>query len=79
VVADDPDKEMEFKAFHARILREEVLHSPSEPLPIVREVTAEEVREVYMQVKADIDMIVKTEMARMRGNADLAVFLVEKD
>jgi len=38
VVADDPGKEMEFNVFHAKILREEVVNSPSRPLPIVREV-----------------------------------------
>jgi len=79
VVADDPGKEMEFKAFHAKILREEVLHSPSQPLPIVREVTAEEVRKVYMQVKADIKMIVEKEMTRMQGDPDLMVFRVERN
>lgn len=78
VVADDPGKEMEFKTFHARILREEVVNSPSQPLPIVREVTAEEVREVYMQVKADIKMIVQQETTRMNGNADLLGFKVER-
>jgi len=78
VVADDPGKEMEFKAFHAKILREEVAPAPSQPLPIVREVTQEEVREVYMQVKADIRMIVEKEMTRMQGDPDLMMFRVER-
>jgi len=78
VVADDPGKEMEYKTFHARILREEVAPAPSQPLPVVREVTQEEVKEVYMQVKADIRMIVEKEMARMQGDPDLMVFKVER-
>jgi len=79
VVADDPGKEMEFKAFHARILRDEMVNSPSHALPIVREVTQEAVREVYMQVKAEVKMIVEKGMARLKGNPDLEVFLVERD
>ncbi|HVU56051.1 MAG TPA: YWFCY domain-containing protein [Puia sp.] len=78
VVADDPGQEMEYKAFHARILRGESIDLPSEPLPRVREVTEEEVRAVYMQVKVDIKMIVGKEMARMQGDPDLLVFKVER-
>ena len=78
VVADDPGKEMEYKTFHAKILREEVAPAPSQPLPVVREVTQEEVREVYMQVKADIKMIVEKEMTRMQGDPDLMMFRVER-
>ncbi len=55
VVADDPGKEMEFKVFHAKILRE-----------------------VYMQVKADIKMIVQKEMGRMQRDPDLMLFRVER-
>jgi hypothetical protein len=78
VVADDPGQEMEFKAFHAKILRGEEVDLPHEPLPKVREVTEEEVRAVYMQVKEDVKMIVGKEMARMQGDPDLWVFRVER-
>jgi hypothetical protein len=79
VVADDPGQEVRYKGFHAKILREEVAGELLEPLPVVREVTEEEVRAVYMQVKEEVKMIVQMEMGRMAADPELMMYRVERD
>ena len=57
VLADDPGKRVELKAFHATIVKEpaqEVL----EELPIVREVTTAELQECFLRVKKEVAELV---------------------
>jgi hypothetical protein len=62
MVADDPDQKIQLKIFHNEILndhegirREEVAY---EPIPMVRNVTHEEILENYLQIKREIEYVV---------------------
>jgi hypothetical protein len=71
VVADDPDKEIELKAFHARLVAEERVADGSE-LPVVRKVGKEEVMENFDKVRADILRLVGDVVGRvMEANSRL--------
>ncbi len=78
VVADDPGQTVEYKTFHARLVREGVKLSAGEPLPVVRAISEEMVMQGFHQVKWDIEYMVKSELARMAGDEDLRLLLVSK-
>jgi hypothetical protein len=75
VVADDPDKPLELKAFHAKLMRE-AISSKNEPLPLVRDISAEEIMQLFQEVKTDIEILVRDEMARMVTDNHLRGLLV---
>jgi hypothetical protein len=75
VVADDPDKPMELKAFHAKLVRE-ATSTKNEPLPIVRDISAEEILQLFQQVKRDIEVLVGDEIRRMVMDDHLRVLMV---
>jgi hypothetical protein len=76
VVADDPDKYLELKAFHAKLVRKEARTMKNDPLPIVREVSTEEILELFQQVKGDITQLVSDEIQRMMIDDDLRTLMV---
>ncbi|MES1250205.1 MAG: TraM recognition domain-containing protein [Chitinophaga rupis] len=64
IVADDPGKEMELKAFHARLVRDpKDMASSLPPLPIVREINEATIRENFARVRQDILTLVETEIS----------------
>jgi hypothetical protein len=74
IVADKPDQRIELKAFSATLpvdfeaLTEERKRYPD--LPVVRNVTREQILESYRQVKRDVEMIILSETARIRNSPD---------
>lgn len=69
IVADNPDCKIDYKMFHSEIqndhdaIREE--ENNYKPIPVISNVTAEDVRENYEQIKADVQHIVKTELIKI--------------
>jgi hypothetical protein len=66
IVADDPGNEMEFKAFHAKLIRKE---EPAPPagmqLPELNAIDDETVRINFQQVKQDIRRLMEMELSRI--------------
>jgi type IV secretory pathway TraG/TraD family ATPase VirD4 len=67
IVADDPGKEMEFKAFHAKVVKEKSSLLMKE-LPVVRQVDAAEIKKNFQRVKWEVQELVLSEMARINGD-----------
>ena len=67
ILADEPGKEMPLKAFHAKVVKEAFTGELVE-LPVVREVSKEEVEEQFRRVKRDVVELVENEHRRMLGN-----------
>jgi len=66
VLADDPDQQMELKFFHGHLVREETRGGQKEELPVVRNVTDEEVKKNLWRVRNDIVGMVAEELGRRR-------------
>jgi hypothetical protein len=79
IVADDPDKRLLLKAFHARIEREESRFEEREMLPVVREVTQADVQEAFLKVKRDIKELDASETRRIVDDPTLVGLVVKKD
>lgn len=77
ILADDPDKEMELKAFHGKIVKESVATTPVE-LPIVHEVSSTEVEENYRRIKREVAELVEREMARIMRDPVLREMIVNR-
>lgn len=81
VVADDPDVELELKAFHAKVRREEGEVLGNEPLPVVfspdGEALSAVIQRVFEQVKWDIKKLVDNEMTRMAADDHLKGLIVK--
>ncbi|HEX5171933.1 MAG TPA: conjugal transfer protein MobC [Cyclobacteriaceae bacterium] len=62
MVADDPDQKIQLKIFHNEILNDhEAIRREEEayrPIPVVRNVTQQEIMENYLQIKREIEYIV---------------------
>jgi type IV secretory pathway TraG/TraD family ATPase VirD4 len=63
ILADDPERKMELKAFHAKVVKEP-LKSRFEELPLVRKVNATIVEENFQRVRRDVIELVDKEMRR---------------
>jgi len=70
ILADDPGREMELKAFHARVVKEDPGILRGE-LPVVREVSAAEVEANFQRVKREVRELVDTEKDRIARDPDL--------
>lgn len=76
-VADDPDNELELKAFHSRLRRQPEDGAPVKTkLPVVHQLTDQAVTEVFLQVKQDIRDIAGEVLSRMMQDSRLAGLLV---
>ena len=64
ILADDPGRAMELKAFHAKVVKEDAGVSPGE-LPVVREIGAGEIEENFRRVKKEVEELVECEMNRI--------------
>jgi len=67
ILADDPDQEMELKAFHAKIVKDPVKVDVRE-LPVVRELGPDEVEENFRRVKREVAELVDGEMGRIMSD-----------
>ncbi len=72
MVADDPDNKIELKVFHSEIQNEhaEINRQMSgyKMLPVIRNVTQEEVHANYNQIKEDIEDLISTEIAELKSS-----------
>lgn len=66
MVADDPLQKIELKLFHAEILNDHAALQKEEeafkPIPTVRQVSADEIRDNYLAIKEDIKIIIASRL-----------------
>ena len=67
ILADEPGKETLLKAFHGKVVKE-VYEGKLVELPVVREVSKEEVEEQFRRVKREVVELAENEHRRMLGN-----------
>lgn len=69
MVADNPDCKIALKVFHAQVVNDhdaiKVEKSGFKPIPEVRSVSAEDVRENYLRVKLDVQQLIDTEVEKI--------------
>jgi YWFCY protein/TraM recognition site of TraD and TraG len=82
VIADNPDQQIELKAFHGKVINDlAALKKEKEnfkPLPIIKKVDAGIVHQNFLQVKQDIENLRISEMDRIMNDPALAAFIVSK-
>lgn len=78
VVADDPDKKIELKGFHATFLKHVAPFPGDAPLPLVRMVDKAAVDENYRVIGQQVIGLVKEEMKRILGDPGLRKFVVKR-
>ncbi len=82
MVADDPDQEIELKAFHAKIFNDHKKLSDEQesykPLPILRKVDKTEVFKVYDQIKEDVQNLVLAVMQQIINDPSLHHLVAKK-
>jgi hypothetical protein len=80
IVADDPGEKLALKAFHATIVKEkeDMIGEPLADLPMVKEVSEEEVQDSFMRVKREVETLVEEEMERILGDPGLRRRVVKK-
>lgn len=83
MVADDPGNKIELKAFNNEIkndhaaLKAEMDHY--KPLPTIKNVSAAQVQQNYLQVRQDVENIVNAEMENMLNDPSLTGFIIRKN
>jgi hypothetical protein len=81
MVADSPDQPIELKAFCSKIvidhkkLKEE--KSQYKELPKVKDVTEKMLLDNFLQVKKDVELMIRSELERMRNSPELENLLIE--
>lgn len=81
-VADDPMQKIDRKTFHCQILNdyEAIKKEETEyqPLPVIRHVTNDMVREIHYGIKRDIKNLIDTEMAKIENHPDYQKLMNKK-
>jgi len=71
MVADDPDNKIDLKIFHNEIQNDHAALKKEEdnykPIPVVKQVSSEEIQETYARVKEDINNLLFTELAMIKA------------
>ncbi|UKT65046.1 conjugal transfer protein MobC [Pedobacter mucosus] len=74
LVADNPEEQIKLKMFHAEIQNDHARMAQEErrfrPIPLVKNVSTEEVRQNYEQIKSQIAGLLESEAAAMGENPD---------
>lgn len=82
VVSDNPDQEIKLKRFHSCILnnhKEIARHDRQAiPIPKIREVDDQTVKECYNRVKSEIQNLVDSELDRMLDSPGLTALIIQK-
>ncbi|WP_029274570.1 conjugal transfer protein MobC [Pedobacter borealis] len=82
-VADNPTEKIELKNFHCEIINDHDAIAAEEaayvPIPKVRNVSAQEIDDNYIQIKEEVAVIIETEMDRIYATPELAHLLVSRD
>lgn len=79
LVADNPDQQIELKAFHCEIQNDHAAIKAEEesykPIPKNQEVTPLEIQNNYIQIKNDVVDIIESEIERIKADPELAHLL----
>ncbi|MCF0065816.1 hypothetical protein MUK70_03350 [Dyadobacter chenwenxiniae] len=82
LVADNPDQQIDLKAFHNRILNNhQALAAESagyKPIPVIRQINGQIIKKVFEQIKDDVREIIETEIAKINLDPALKHLLVSK-
>lgn len=82
IMADTPEKPIELKAFHGKIVQDNAalsrIQSQYKELPLIRKVSDPDVFNNYLQIKKDITDLVESEISRMMGTPGLSDMVVVK-
>jgi YWFCY protein/TraM recognition site of TraD and TraG len=78
MVADDPEKRITLKGFHARIVKEEVGRQGWVDLPVVREVDSVLLQENFSRIQKEVATLVREEMKRIVGDPGLKGWVVKR-
>ena len=81
-VADDPTAKIKLKAFHAEILNDHSVLAEEEKnyqeLPLIRNVSQEEIMENYYSIKKDVKSIIESEIEKINSHPDMKKHLIEQ-
>ncbi|WP_192347917.1 conjugal transfer protein MobC [Algoriphagus sp. Y33] len=82
MVADNPDCKIDLKAFHCEIINDhEALKSEQDryqSIPVIRKIDQSMVNRNYMQVRQDIQEILRSEYERMADDPELKYLILKK-
>jgi hypothetical protein len=71
MVADNPDEKIELKVFHSEIQNDHATIKAEEeqykPVPEIDSVTALDIQENYLMIKADIESLISKEISRLKA------------
>jgi TusA-related sulfurtransferase len=80
MVADNPDQEIDLKAFCAKITNDHAALKKEEDgyrdLPVVKVISEEELLNNYIQVRRDVTAIIRSEVDRITDSPDLAHLMI---
>lgn len=83
MVADDPDRKIEVKVFHAAILNDhdalQIEQDHYKPVPVVREVNSTMIQQNYLQIRQEVEDLVNAEMERIMGDPGISKTIVRKN
>lgn len=81
-VADDPTAKIKLKAFHAEILNDHSALAEEEKnyleLPLIRNISQEEIMENYYSIKKDVKAIIESEIEKINSHPDMKKNLIEQ-
>jgi len=70
MAADNPDEKIELKVFHSEIQNDHAAIKAEEdeyqPVPVIDQVTADDIQENYLMIKADIQSLIDTEIGILK-------------
>jgi type IV secretory pathway TraG/TraD family ATPase VirD4 len=83
IVADDPDKKIDLKAFHATLIKEDPAPTsngsdPSQPLPVIHQVNAAMIEANFHRIKKEVTDFVDREVLRVLADPALAGLVVKR-
>ena len=82
IVADNPGEEITLKAFHAKIINNHKAlakeKSAYQPIPVFRQIHPSHMQRNFEAVKADVQMIIETEMEKILNHPAKAGLVVSK-
>jgi hypothetical protein len=78
ILGDDPDVKLSIKAFHGVIVRVEEDDPKPLPLPVVRDITQQDLGDHFRQIKKEIYDLVVSETSRIERNPALKRWVVRK-
>jgi hypothetical protein len=82
MVADDPNQKIDLKIFHCEIVNDhegiKQEESKYKEIPTIRNIHNAEIQNNYLRVKKEIEQLIENEISRIKANAELQTFLINK-